>query len=90
MIFIFVLCRSFTYRLAKGVNEAIRLAYRALKMDPQLGSFAALAGGCHCHMLNVLLGNTNDPQFDRKEAVKSEGWPQSLRHEQWCCEARSI
>ena len=52
----------------EGLAEAIRLAHRALELDPRFGSVAALAG--LCHMLNVVLGYANDPQFDRKEAVR--------------------
>ena len=52
----------------EGLAEAIRLAHRALELDPRFGSAAALAGVCH--MLNVILGYANDPQFDRKEAVR--------------------
>src|SRR5258705_9333519 len=35
----------------EGTAEAIRLAHRALELDPRFGSVAALAG--ICHMLNV-------------------------------------
>ena len=52
----------------EGVAEAIRLAHRALELDPRFGFVAALAG--HCHMLNVVLGYAIDPPFDRKEAVR--------------------
>ena len=52
----------------EGLAEAMRLAHRALELDPRFGSAAALAG--LCHMLNVLLGYSNDPQSDRKEAVR--------------------
>jgi len=52
----------------EGLAEAIRLAHRALELDPRFGLVAALAG--NCHMLNVLLGYAVDPQFDRKEAVR--------------------
>ena len=52
----------------EGVAEAIRLAHRALELDPRFGSVAALAG--HCHAQNVTLGYAKDPQFDRKEAVR--------------------
>jgi adenylate cyclase len=52
----------------EGVAEAIRLAHRALELDPRFGSAAALAGDCH--VSNVVLGYANDPQFDRKEAVR--------------------
>ena len=52
----------------EGLAEAIRLAHRALELDPQFGLVAALAGTSH--MNNVLLGYADDPQFDRKEAVR--------------------
>ncbi|SIO15478.1 adenylate cyclase [Bradyrhizobium erythrophlei] len=52
----------------EGLGEAIRLAHRALELDPRFGLVAALAG--ICHMNNVLYGYANDPQFDRKEAVR--------------------
>jgi adenylate cyclase len=52
----------------EGLAEAIRLAHRALELDPGLASAASLAGVCH--MQNVVLGYANDPHFDRKEAVR--------------------
>src|SRR3982075_341403 len=52
----------------EGLAEAMRLAHRALELDPGLASAARLAGACH--NANVLLGYSNDPQFDRKEAVR--------------------
>jgi adenylate cyclase len=52
----------------EGVDETIRLAHRALKLDPGFGRAAALAG--NCHMQNVLWGYAVDPQFARKEAVR--------------------
>jgi adenylate cyclase len=52
----------------EGVAEALRLAQRALELDPRFGSGAALAG--LLHMQNVLWGYTVDPQFDREEAVR--------------------
>ena len=52
----------------EGLAEAMRLAHRALELDPRFGSVAALAG--LGHVLNVLLGYSNDPQSDRKEAVR--------------------
>jgi adenylate cyclase len=59
---------QFYLRTREGLAEAIRLFHRALELDPRFGAVAALAGVCH--MLNVLLGYANDPQFDRKEAVR--------------------
>jgi adenylate cyclase len=52
----------------EGIAEAIRLAHRALELDPRFSYVAALVG--NCHMLNVMLGYANDPQFERKEAVR--------------------
>jgi adenylate cyclase len=52
----------------EGLAEAIRLAHRALELDPRFGLVAALAGVCH--MQNVIRGYAIDPQFDRKEAVR--------------------
>jgi len=52
----------------EGLAEAIRLAHRALELDPRFGLVAALAG--QCHTTNVLLGYASDPQFDRKAAVR--------------------
>jgi adenylate cyclase len=52
----------------EGLAEAIKLAHRALELDPCFGLVALLAGVCH--MLNVIRGYANDPQFDRKEAVR--------------------
>src|SRR5690349_6127337 len=49
----------------EGMAEAIRLAHRALELDPGFAWAASMAGVCH--MLNVVLGYANDPQFDRKE-----------------------
>jgi adenylate cyclase len=51
-----------------SLAEAIRLAHRALELDPQFGFVAALAGGFHS--LNVTLGYADDPKFDRKEAIR--------------------
>jgi len=52
----------------EAMAEAIRLAHRALELDPRFGFVAALAGRCHMH--NVLSGYAIDPQFDRKEAIR--------------------
>src|SRR5215510_8566825 len=52
----------------EGMAEAIRLAHRALELDPRFGHVAALAGACHTQ--NVIWGYADDPQFDRKEAVR--------------------
>src|SRR6476619_3674814 len=52
----------------EGLAEAIRLAHRALELDPVFASAATAAGVCH--MLNAALGYSSDPQFDRTEAVR--------------------
>ena len=55
-------------RTREGYTEVIRLANRALELDPRFGLVAALAG--NAHMNNVLYGYAIDPQFERKEAVR--------------------
>ncbi|MFB9269227.1 adenylate/guanylate cyclase domain-containing protein [Bradyrhizobium erythrophlei] len=52
----------------EGLAEAIRLAHRALELHPRFGGAATLAG--LCHMRNVLFNYADDPQFDRREAVR--------------------
>ena len=52
----------------EGVAESIRLAHRALELDPRFGLVAALAGMCHSQ--NVLYGYAVDLQFDKSEAVR--------------------
>src|SRR5262249_13968658 len=52
----------------EGVAETLRLAHRALELDPRFGFVAVLAGVIH--MQNVLWGYAIDPEFDRKEAVR--------------------
>jgi adenylate cyclase len=52
----------------ESLTEAIRLAHRALELDPRFGLVAALAGVLHTN--NVLLGYADDPQFDRQEAIR--------------------
>jgi adenylate cyclase len=52
----------------EGLAEAIRLANRALELDPRFGAVAALAGFCHGQ--NVLQAFAADPQLERKEAVR--------------------
>jgi adenylate cyclase len=44
----------------EGVAESIRLAHRALELDPGFGFAAALAGTGH--MRNVIWGYAVDPQ----------------------------
>jgi adenylate cyclase len=50
----------------EGLAEAIRLAHRALGLDPRFGLVAALAGACHTR--NVSWGYAADPQFDGSTA----------------------
>ena len=52
----------------EGNAEAIRLAIRALELDPRFGAVAAMAG--NCHMQNIIWDRAPDPQFERKEAVR--------------------
>jgi adenylate cyclase len=60
----------------EGLAEAIRLAHRALELDPRFGFVAALAGVCHSR--NVLWGYAIDPQFERNEAVRLLRWALSV------------
>jgi adenylate cyclase len=52
----------------EGVAETIRLAHRALELDPRFGLVAALAGACH--MQNALWGYASNRQFEAEEAVR--------------------
>ena len=52
----------------ESLTEAIRLAHRALELDPRFGLVAALASVLHTN--NALLGYADDPQFDRQEAIR--------------------
>jgi adenylate cyclase len=52
----------------EGLAETIRLASRALELDPGFGSVAALAGVAH--QINIALGYASDPQLDRQEAIR--------------------
>ena len=63
---------QFYLKTREGFAEAIRLAHRALELDPRFGLVAALAGASHAR--NVLWGYAADPQFDRKEAVRLLAW----------------
>jgi adenylate cyclase len=60
--------QQFYLTTREGDAEAIRLAHRALELDPRSGLVAALAAVCH--MQNVVWGHVVDPQLDRKEAVR--------------------
>jgi adenylate cyclase len=53
-------------RSREGVAETMRLAHRALDLDPRSISAAVLAASGHID--NVVLGFSIDPQFDRNEA----------------------
>ena len=65
----FVRARQQYYQFTReGVAEGLRLAHRALELDPRFGLAAALAGLRHMH--NVVFGYAIDPQFDRNEAVR--------------------
>jgi tetratricopeptide (TPR) repeat protein len=48
--------------------EAIRLAHRALDLDPRCILAASMAGSAHLD--NVTMGFAVDPQFDRNEAIR--------------------
>ena len=52
----------------EGIAEATKLAHRALELDPRFGLAAAMASVGHA--MRVIWGQTDDPQFDRGEAVR--------------------
>ncbi|MDA9391661.1 adenylate cyclase 3 [Bradyrhizobium sp. CCBAU 45394] len=52
----------------EGLAEGLRLAQRAMELDPGFAGAAALAGACHSE--NVVRNYAIDPQFERKEAVR--------------------
>jgi len=60
--------REFRSMTREGFAKTIKLAHRALELDPRLGLAAALAGNCHA--LNVVFGFAVDPQFERPEALR--------------------
>jgi adenylate cyclase len=51
-----------------GTADALRLASRALEIDPRYGSAATLAGGCH--LLNVGWGWAADPKSELAEGFR--------------------
>jgi len=55
-------------RTQEGFAETIRLAHRALDLDPRSISAAVVAANGHLN--SVLLRFSTDPQFDRSEAVR--------------------
>ena len=55
-------------RTREGYAETIRLAHRALDLDPRSISAAFVAATGHLN--NVLLDFSTDPQFDRGEAIR--------------------
>jgi adenylate cyclase len=52
----------------EGMAEALKLAHRALELDPRFGLVAGLAA--RCHLRNILWGYANDPEFEREEALR--------------------
>jgi adenylate cyclase len=55
-------------RTREGYAETIRLAHRALDLDPR--SISAAVAAATGHLNNVLLDFSTDPQFDRSEAIR--------------------
>jgi adenylate cyclase len=60
--------QKFYLRTREGCAETIRLAHRALDLDPRSISAAVVAA--NGHVINALLGFSIDPQFDRSEAIR--------------------
>jgi adenylate cyclase len=59
---------SLSLATREGLAEAIRLAHRALELDPGFGRAASLASVFHLN--NFVLGYSTDPQFELEEAVR--------------------
>src|SRR5215831_9719470 len=59
---------KFYLRTREGFAESIRLAHRALDLDPRSISAAFVAADGH--LSNAVLGFSTDPQFDRSEAIR--------------------
>jgi adenylate cyclase len=55
-------------RTREGYAETIRLAHRALDLDPRSISAAVVAA--IAHVINAVYGFSTDPQFDRSEAIR--------------------
>jgi adenylate cyclase len=55
-------------RTREGFAEAIRLAHRALDLDPR--SIAAAVVAAEGYLSNAVLGFSTDRQFDRSEAIR--------------------
>jgi adenylate cyclase len=60
--------QQFSLTTREGLAEAIRLARRALELDPGFGGAASLASVFHLN--NFVFGYSTDPQFDLEEAVR--------------------
>ena len=63
----------------EGLAEAIRLAHRALELDPRFGFVAALAGVCH--MNNVLLGYADRSSI--RPQGSSSAFSLGIEHRRW-------
>jgi adenylate cyclase len=60
--------QQFALATREGLTQALRLARRALELDPRFGPVVARAA--ICHMNNVIWGYSANPQFERTEAVR--------------------
>jgi TolB-like protein/Flp pilus assembly protein TadD len=60
--------QKYALRSRVGMAETLQLAHRALDLDPRSVAAAPLAASAHLD--NVALGFSDDPQFDRNEAVR--------------------
>ena len=63
----------------EGLAEAIRLAHRALELDPGFGRAASLASVFHLN--NVVLGYSTDPQFELRGS--SAAFSPGIAHRRW-------
>ena len=63
----------------EGLAEAIRLACRALELDPGFGRAASLASVFH--LSNFVLGYSTDPQFELRGS--SAAFSPGIAHRRW-------
>jgi adenylate cyclase len=57
---------QFSLATREGLAEAIRLARRALELDPRFGPAAALAGNCHMHNVLLAMLSTLNPSATKR------------------------
>jgi adenylate cyclase len=60
--------KQFNLLTREGIVETLKLAHRALELDPR--SILAAVWAANAHLNSVSLGFSADPQFERNEAIR--------------------